>query len=400
MVGLTMLLQLFAVFSPAQPSLAQAGNDLIPGGFSSQQQAIQHCQNNDDNYATILAHFAISCANLQNNSQVTTLRSTDYNNDLYSMGRIAQGAVNTTTGKATNEVTVSINGVNYYMRLLSSWDKSVPSTYTALSVGNSFDVHFFILFSCGNVVQIGKPAPPTPQPTPAPVPVPKPTPKPTPTPTPTPTKPCTASETVTDTKSCVIPAKKAANLTLGIADANNTTAQPGNIIQYTLLDKNTAKVTAKQFQVRENIIDVLEYADVVNAGGATLDSQGTLVWPAIDIPAGQTIQKVFTVKVKDPVPTTPVPCNPAVVHPCPTTGTGDLVMSNTYGNTINIKVQPPLVKTVETVTTTSLPNTGPGSSLVVGFVLTAIVGYFFARSRLLAKELSIVRDDYTTSGGM
>ena len=77
-----------------------------------------------------------------------------------------------------------------------------------------------------------------------------------------------------------------------------------------------------------------------------------------------------------------------------------MIMTNVYGNTIDIKLPTTVIKTTETVTTT-LPNTGPGEALVIGAGLTTIIGYFFARSRLMAKELDIVRNEYATiSGGM
>jgi hypothetical protein len=74
-----------------------------------------------------------------------------------------------------------------------------------------------------------------------------------------------------------------------------------------------------------------------------------------------------------------------------------MVMTNVFGDTINIKLPPSLTKTTETVTQ-SLPNTGPGETLMAAFALTVFISYFFARSRLLAKELDIVRNDYATSG--
>ena len=66
--------------------------------------------------------------------------------------------------------------------ILSSWDARVPSTYQALSVGNAFGIQFYILFTCGNVVEFGPP----PKPTPPPAPKPAPTPVPTATPVATP----------------------------------------------------------------------------------------------------------------------------------------------------------------------------------------------------------------------
>lgn len=58
-----------------------------------------------------------------------------------------------------------------------------------------------------------------------------------------------------------------------------------------------------------------------------------------------------------------------------------------------MNVSCPLVKSLET-----LPNTGPGASLIAGFTIMSVIGYFFARSRLLAKELDIIKHDHVAMG--
>lgn len=73
-------------------------------------------------------------------------------------------------------------------------------------------------------------------------------------------------------------------------------------------------------------------------------------------------------------------------------------MQNIYGNSVEIKLPGTPIKTVETINST-MPKTGPGESLLVGFLLMTVVGYFFARSRLLAKELAIVKNEYATTNG-
>jgi uncharacterized repeat protein (TIGR01451 family) len=191
-----------------------------------------------------------------------------------------------------------------------------------------------------------------------------------------------------DKDKCEIKNKRAKNITRNIPDANGTTANPGDTIEYTLAITNTYKATAiKGFVIKDQIGDILEYADLVDTGGGKLDAQKNLVYPAVDIKPGQTIEKKFTVKVKDPIPSTPASSSDP--------GSYDLTMTNVYGDTIKIKVPPKGVKVIE-ATSTSLPNTGPGENMAIAFVLTAVVGYFFFRSRLLTKELDLVREEYTT----
>lgn len=197
-------------------------------------------------------------------------------------------------------------------------------------------------------------------------------------------KPCDKDSE--DKDACIIQSKSAKNDTQNIDDANNTTAKAGDVITYTLKVENTSKETRKKYVVLENIGDVLEYADIIDYHGGTKDSSNNVTWPGTDIKPNSSITKQLTVKVKDPIPQTPASAsNP---------GSFDLTMTNTYGNTVNIKLPGSVAKTTEQVGAT-LPNTGPGENMVIGFAITAVVGYFLARSRLLSKELDIVRSEYT-----
>ncbi len=191
---------------------------------------------------------------------------------------------------------------------------------------------------------------------------------------------------------CIILSKKASNDTQKIPDANNTIAHPGDVVTYTLQAKNTSKnTTVKKFVIQENIADVLEYADVVDLHGGKIDDKQIVSWPAVDIKANQTVEKQITVKVKSPLPQTPR----STTNP----GSFDMTMTNVYGSTVNIKLPPSIIKTTEQ-STNSLPNTGPGETVAVGVTVTVVVGYFFARSRLMVKELELVRNDYAISGGL
>jgi uncharacterized repeat protein (TIGR01451 family) len=492
-VGLTMLVQLFAVIAPPTASSAQdANNDLITGGFQNRDQATLHCLDGGKDYGTILAYYNISCDNVANSSP-TTIRSTDYNGQLYSMGRLAYGK--------PGEYSVAINGRTYFMRPLHSWDTGAYSSYQALVGTSKTGATFMLLYDCGNLVIIGRYTPP-------PVPVKgvecslllgnhesteqlakgttmtvrgqyigsylpagqtidisydyinldtgqqivqtvnhpnvgfkgnladDPTNANFILNTPghyqfrtgalwdggklvagslhgdcvrnisvaqppidvckdipglqtdiSQCKPCKEAKDSNDT-ACLVLSKTASNDTQNIANADGTTAKAGDVITYNLIVKNTGKSDFKKFLVEENISDVLDYADVTNLHGGTIDGQNNVRWPLTDIKAGATITKQITVKVKNPVPQTPVSASNA--------GKFDLTMTNVYGNTsVNIHLPGSPIKTTEQLTT-SLPKTGPGSSVLIGFVIMSIVGYFFARSRLLTKEIDLVRQEAVT----
>ena len=205
-------------------------------------------------------------------------------------------------------------------------------------------------------------------------------------------RPCSDSHTGDDATVCIELSKSAKNDTQNIADADGTIAHAGDTITYTLSAKNTGSVKVNSFKIEENIGDILDYADVTDLHGGTLDPATKVVsWPAGAIAGGATASQTLTVKVKNPIPQTTVSSsNP---------GTFDLTMTNVYGNAVNIRLPGNVVKTTEQVTG-SLPNTGPGTSLLIGFIVTSVIAYFFARSRLLVTELEIAKQEYTTTGGM
>lgn len=203
-------------------------------------------------------------------------------------------------------------------------------------------------------------------------------------------KPCEAA-TGADATPCLALSKTARNNTQEIANANNTTAKGGDTITYTLTTKNTGNVRIEDYVVEENVGDILDYADITDMNGATLGDDKVVRWPAADIAAGNTLTRKLSVKIKNPIPQTNMPSV--------TSGSFDLVMTNVYGNTVNIKLPGSPAKITEMTTTQSLPNTGPGETVGAVVAFTVFVSYFYARTRLLAKETDIVRTDYATTGG-
>jgi len=166
----------------------------------------------------------------------------------------------------------------------------------------------------------------------------------------------------------------------------------GDTLEYILTTVNSQNYDRTGVKIEDYIGDLLDYStldtEALKSSGGTFDTTSKkITWDNVDIMANSQLNKVFIVNLLNPIP--------ATNSPTATSTDFDCRISNQYGNELTLEVQCPIVKGIETI-----PNTGPGTSMTSIFLITTVVGYFFARSRLLDKEVNIVRTDYTTSGGM
>jgi len=189
--------------------------------------------------------------------------------------------------------------------------------------------------------------------------------------------------------------KLAQNITQNIVATQNK-ANGGDVIEYSLMVRNTYGYDRLNYNIADYIGDILDYATLDTAflkkqGGVYKEDSKTVRWEGQTVKANSVLTKKFRVTIKNPVPTTNQPSN--------ITTTFDCVISNKYGTEIAIPINCPIVKVVVEPAATTLPKTGPGTSLLIGFAMTAVVGYFFARSKLLGKELELVREEYVAGGG-
>jgi hypothetical protein len=173
--------------------------------------------------------------------------------------------------------------------------------------------------------------------------------------------------------------------------AMNSVVKAGDVLEYTLTVTNTQTYDRGSYTAVDYIGDILDYAtldkDYLKTQGGTFDEKTSKVSFVLSaVPAKKDVSRTFRVTLKNPIPATNSPSS--------VSGTYDCKISNRFGNDIQMSVNCPTVKTIE-----SLPNTGPGTSLLMGFTITTIVGYFFMRSRLMSKELAIIRSEYAPSGG-
>ncbi len=203
-------------------------------------------------------------------------------------------------------------------------------------------------------------------------------------------KPCPydSSIWIKDEKNCrpqISESKEAKNLTQNVTNANGTTARITDRIEYTIYTTNVGSgaVTAS---INESLGDVLEYAKLLDSGGGTFDDQTkTLSWGNVTLAAQKTDTRKFVVQVLDTIPATPHGSNNPAAFNC--------VMTNSYGNTVDISVQCPLTKQIEGATHV-LPATGPGENVVFGTILIMVVTYFYVRNRQMNKEVRLIKKEF------
>lgn len=179
--------------------------------------------------------------------------------------------------------------------------------------------------------------------------------------------------------------KEARNLTQNNKDANNTTVKSGDRIEYTLYTTNLGNSTITT-AIDESLGDVLEYASLFENGGGNFNNiSKVLRWENVSLKPGQTDVRRIIVTVAEKIVTTPRAGNNPSSYNC--------VMTNAYGNTVNIMVDCPPNKVVET-TVQQLPSTGAGENIIFGSILLMVVTYFYARSRQMNKEVRLLKREF------
>lgn len=204
-------------------------------------------------------------------------------------------------------------------------------------------------------------------------------------------QPCPGDESIwIEDERCtaqIVQGKEAANLTRNGENANGTTVQASDRIEYTIYVENIG-LTETEASIEENLKDVLEYSSLHDNGGGNFDEEtGILSWKNVTLQPGERQTRKFVVVLHDTIPATPQGVSEPTSYDCK--------MTNTFGNTIEIDVDCPLPKGIEQ-TVTELPKTGPGENLLFAGAVLAIAAFFYARSRLMSKEVRLIRKEYNT----
>ncbi len=178
--------------------------------------------------------------------------------------------------------------------------------------------------------------------------------------------------------------KSGTNITQDSKDASKVTAQANDRVQYTITVHNIGDVKAIA-KFKEELTDVLEYAKVIDNGGGTFDEKAkTLTWSDAELAPGESKSRMFVVQLASTIP--------AGARGVSERSSYDCVMTNSFGDTVDVTVACPIEKQVEQ-TASQLPTTGPGENMLFAGTLLAVVVFFYARSRQLGKEVRYIRRD-------
>jgi uncharacterized repeat protein (TIGR01451 family) len=203
-------------------------------------------------------------------------------------------------------------------------------------------------------------------------------------------QPCPGNETIwikdPKCKAELVQTKVANNISQNNVNATTVTAKAGDKVSYTITVENKGERDATNVQLKENLADLLEYSGLIDNGNGTFNSTDkTLSWNPVAIKAKSKESRTFVVQLLNTIPTTNTGKSDQSSYDC--------VMTNAFGNSVNINVACPVEKVVVEQTVTELPHTGPRENMIFAGILGAVVVYFWARSRQLGKEVRLIRRD-------
>lgn len=180
----------------------------------------------------------------------------------------------------------------------------------------------------------------------------------------------------------------ASNASQGFTDATIGVAAAGDQISYTINIKNNG-VSPAVTKIQESLADALEYSMLVDNGGGRLDTTTNILsWPETTLAPNTEQSRTFAIRLLDSIP--------ATARGTVNTKSYDCVITNSFGNTVDIAVDCPVVKTIENIVS-QLPSAGITENIVLALTVLAITAFLYARSKQLEKEIHLIRKD--TSAG-
>lgn len=177
--------------------------------------------------------------------------------------------------------------------------------------------------------------------------------------------------------------KKARNETQRTA-SHLALAQPSDRITYTLSAHNKSP-EPKDFTFSEHVSDILEYADIVDTRGGSLDLQKkTLTWPVQTAAANTTLTQTFVIRLKTHLPATAQGSSNPHSYDC--------LITNTFGTTTQTPVQCPPAKLIEPFAAL-LPRLTAAEGITTSAIFFILSLYLYLRARQQKEEIRLIRRD-------
>jgi len=344
--ALALIVQSLVLLQPPESANAASSNDFIRGGISNISELLAAYDKNSNNLKDIYTYFGIT------RDEISKVQRTSWPaGDTRSWGfesrfSYAKGERKVDITDSDGDYVKSIYGRP--MKLYSSYSNKNVEGW----VGYSDSIGWFgIVKSCANLATKKLPPPPPPE------------------------------------ESKIVLSKSALNISKSSVDATSVVASESDLIRYTLTIENKG-LAPTSVDITENLADVLEYATISDNGGGTLNSSSkTLSWPTTDIAQGGKQVRVFAVRLLSNIPATAQGQSEPTSFNC--------VMTNVFGNQVDVSVNCPTEKVIERVVE-ELPKTGPTENMIFGGSLLAVVTYFYIRAKQLKTEVRLVRRNVNT----
>jgi len=381
-VALALVVQSLLVFQPPESANASNPSDMVSGGLGlgadrSINNFLAPYDSNTKNLKDVMNYVGIT------RDEITSSQFTSWK-----VGDKLSWGFAPTFSYAQGERQYSITNSNgqqvttVYSRPLNL--RMSPDTDIWGWVGHSSKIGWFaIMQSCGNLVTDITPPPPPP-----------------------PKcivnsnilasdencKPCPGNSTLwINNPSCIpniVKTKKATNTSQGFVDASSVIAKANDQISYTVTVENTG-LSPSSVKLEDHLADTLEYATIIDYGGGTLNKEtGVLSWPDVTLAPNTKQTRTFVIRLLDIIPATAQGSSDNTSYDC--------IITNTFGNSIDINVDCPTPKIIEKIAT-ELPKTGPTENMIFMGVVLAVITYFYARTRQVKEEIRLIRKD-TNSG--
>jgi hypothetical protein len=191
----------------------------------------------------------------------------------------------------------------------------------------------------------------------------------------------------------IIKSITATNISRGFLDASSINAVASDQISYTITIENIGS-KATTAKLSNNLSDILEYSTLIDSGsgdsggGILNNSTNEISWSDIILDANSKQTRTFSIQLLDTIPVTARGNSNPVSFDCKIT--------NTFGNSIDINIDCPIQKSVESMIT-KLPTINIFGNILFAITIIMIGIYFHARAHQIKKEIRLIRKD--TSAG-